>query len=219
MPRLVFTETPFAERSFEFVLETTRVGRSEANNLVIRDARVSRTHCEILVWRDEVIVRDLGSCNGTLLNGRCLRRQQAQMQPGQVLQIGAIKARLELDVPQRPSPVAITDTGSGQEPRSQRRDSETVDSITAVHAYVRFLRSRAETGKGANALHAKVVLDGGAGIDSEKPTTVASVLPGPHNQEAASATNPVPPQEQPSNRVRRRAGWMQWCFKWWRREK
>lgn len=97
MPRLIFLDPKFAGRVYQLVVERTTVGRGEANTLVIVDDSVSRQHCEILLWGAEVIVRDLGSRNGTLVGDQFLQNHQAQALSGQQILFGSVIARLELD--------------------------------------------------------------------------------------------------------------------------
>jgi pSer/pThr/pTyr-binding forkhead associated (FHA) protein len=49
--------------------ETLRVGRSAACDLPCRAPRASRRHCAFVPRGEGHAVRDLGSTNGTLLNG------------------------------------------------------------------------------------------------------------------------------------------------------
>jgi hypothetical protein len=95
-PKLVFIGEPFEGRVYELTLERTYVGRGDHNALVIHAPAVSLTHCEIMVHGPEVIVRDLGSANGTFVNGIRLQNQQAQLKSGQLVGFGPVEARLEL---------------------------------------------------------------------------------------------------------------------------
>jgi pSer/pThr/pTyr-binding forkhead associated (FHA) protein len=76
MPKLIFTSEPFAGRVYELTLEKTTGGRGDLNTLALGDSSVSLAHCEILVHGPEVIVRDLGSANGTFVSGMQLKRRQ-----------------------------------------------------------------------------------------------------------------------------------------------
>lgn len=48
----------------------TSIGRWEDNDVVIEDRWVSRYHAEVQRERDQYVVHDLGSKNGTLINGQ-----------------------------------------------------------------------------------------------------------------------------------------------------
>lgn len=70
----------------ELSLPRVVIGR-EAGDVVVPDGRCSSTHAEILFDGRTVRVRDLGSTNGTLVNGA--RMDDIPWTPGMVLQIGA----------------------------------------------------------------------------------------------------------------------------------
>jgi len=72
------------EHSFE--QSTIRIGAMEDNDLVVSDETVSRFHCRI--EQDEVgyILRDLGSTNGTYVNG--IRIREAYLNPSCTISIG-----------------------------------------------------------------------------------------------------------------------------------
>jgi predicted component of type VI protein secretion system len=95
MPKLIFTQTKFAAEPCELPEGTTTVGRSPRNNLVILDKSVSAEHCEILVSWNEVIVRELGSTNGTWVAGVRVNGQRP-VNHGEIIRFGEVEARLEL---------------------------------------------------------------------------------------------------------------------------
>ncbi|MCI0376346.1 MAG: FHA domain-containing protein [Gemmataceae bacterium] len=56
---------------------------------------VSRQHCMLRVHGDRVSIRDLGSTNGTLVNGHLLT-EETDMRNGDTLQLGALVLELVL---------------------------------------------------------------------------------------------------------------------------
>src|SRR6187399_2144354 len=66
--------------------EAVTVGIAEGNALRLTDPSVSRFHVELSRRGDKVLVRDLGSTNGTLSQGLVLI--DAAVPPGTVLQLG-----------------------------------------------------------------------------------------------------------------------------------
>ena len=64
------------------------IGRDEAARIRIPLGAVSRKHCEIKIEDDEVVVQDLGSSNGTYVNGK--RVKQAELAPGDLLGVGPV---------------------------------------------------------------------------------------------------------------------------------
>ena len=70
-----------------------RLGIDTTHNLVtpkmaIDDARISRQHLEIFARPDGLYVRDLGSANGSWLNGRQLGGEPARLEDGAELSLG-----------------------------------------------------------------------------------------------------------------------------------
>lgn len=73
--RLV-SSTPGAELSIELQPGLNRVGRQRENNhIVLVSPQVSRFHAELDVRSDEIVLRDLGSANGSFVNGQRITTQ------------------------------------------------------------------------------------------------------------------------------------------------
>lgn len=64
----------------------TTVGKRESNDLVLSDKAVSRAHFEIEYTSDSYLLRDVGSTNGTFLNGS--RVKEAYLAPGDLIKAG-----------------------------------------------------------------------------------------------------------------------------------
>ena len=93
----------------EFELEPgfNTLGRNPTNDYRIHDATVSSFHCEIVMSDDSVLVRDLGSTNGTFIDNQQVH--EGQLRPGQILRLGSAELRLESqDVPE-PVPIVVPD--------------------------------------------------------------------------------------------------------------
>lgn len=91
------------------------IGRADDCHLRPKSDAISRNHCVILVSDDEVVVRDLNSRNGTLVNGESVKGDRV-VATGDVLKIGKIEFELAIKsnkkIPQ-PEPVkAKADDGS-----------------------------------------------------------------------------------------------------------
>jgi len=65
------------------------IGKAPTNDLVLTDDTVSRTHCEIVRNGHVIHVKDLGSTNGTRIDGT--RVQDADLSPGSVLRVGEVE--------------------------------------------------------------------------------------------------------------------------------
>ena len=71
------------------LLPVTLIGRSTECNLKIASSQVSRAHCRITLGEDTVYVEDLGSANGTLVDGKLLvAHQPTSVVPGAKLVVG-----------------------------------------------------------------------------------------------------------------------------------
>jgi pSer/pThr/pTyr-binding forkhead associated (FHA) protein len=93
MARLVLLSEGLTGRTHELKVERTTLGRVADNTFEIPEASVSSHHCEILLRGNDVIVKDLGSTNGTFINGEKIT--EATLKPGQILRCGMIEMRLE----------------------------------------------------------------------------------------------------------------------------
>ncbi len=69
MPLLYMLSGPKAGDSFEIKDGTNLVGRGPDNDLQILEQSISRKHARILLSGDRLFIEDLGSQNGTQING------------------------------------------------------------------------------------------------------------------------------------------------------
>jgi len=67
------------------------VGRGKNTTLTLPYALVSRKHCELEAQDDQVVVRDLGSLNGTFIGNE--RIEEAVLPPGGLLTVGTVTFR------------------------------------------------------------------------------------------------------------------------------
>ena len=95
MPKLVLLSAGMTGRTHELKADTTTIGRVEDNTFQIAEPSVSSHHCEILLKGSEVMVKDLGSTNGSFINGE--KVTESVLKPGQILRLGQIEMRLETD--------------------------------------------------------------------------------------------------------------------------
>jgi regulator of replication initiation timing len=94
------TSHPLAKR--------TRIGRAPGCELQIESSSVSRHHALVLMGQRDVIVEDLNSTNGVLVNGRKVTRQL--LSDGDLLTIGDAQFRFSLTLTPRvlEAPAAAT---------------------------------------------------------------------------------------------------------------
>jgi len=84
-------------RTHELKVDKTTIGRVEDNTFQIAEPSVSSHHCEIWLKGSDVVVKDLGSTNGTFINNE--KVSETVLKPGQILRLGQIEMRLETDAP------------------------------------------------------------------------------------------------------------------------
>ena len=72
--------------------ESYRVGRSSRCSFVVHDLSVSRFHAQVTTNDDSVNVKDLGSRNGTFVDG--VRVSEVEIQPGQTVRFGSVQFQL-----------------------------------------------------------------------------------------------------------------------------
>jgi hypothetical protein len=70
------------------------IGRSPGADIVIADDFVSGRHARVSLAGDDAVVEDLGSTNGTILNGQQLPEPTA-LRPGDTIDIGGVRLRVE----------------------------------------------------------------------------------------------------------------------------
>jgi pSer/pThr/pTyr-binding forkhead associated (FHA) protein len=82
-------------RDFPIKSKKATIGRNTECSLQIPLGMVSRRHCELRVKDGEVIVRDLGSSNGTYVNDR--RIQEYKLHAGDTLRVGPVIFTVVID--------------------------------------------------------------------------------------------------------------------------
>lgn len=68
--RIVITSGPRAGLEIELPETGLSVGRSSGSGLQIKDDYTSSAHAKVVRWRDQWMVQDLGSTNGTYVDGK-----------------------------------------------------------------------------------------------------------------------------------------------------
>ncbi len=86
MPRLIVVRGVDEGKQFELTGATVTVGRHSANAVALHDTQVSRRHLEVRATAAGYELFDLGSGNGTLLNGQPV--QTAPLRSGDTVTVG-----------------------------------------------------------------------------------------------------------------------------------
>ncbi len=72
-----------------------RIGRKPGNDLVLADEKTSGVHAEVVLEGDRHVLRDLGSTNGTFLDGK--RVTELVLTPGDVVTVGRLRVKFRLE--------------------------------------------------------------------------------------------------------------------------
>jgi hypothetical protein len=106
MSKLVILNQGMTGRTFELNIERTTVGRVEDNTFQIADGSVSSHHAEILLRGSDIVIRDLGSTNGTFINNEKI--METVLKPGQTLRFGQVELKIDdgkpVSAPPPPAP-------------------------------------------------------------------------------------------------------------------
>ncbi|WP_339732511.1 FHA domain-containing protein [uncultured Gimesia sp.] len=87
--------------------KTTLVGRASDCEIKLKSDLVSRHHCKIFLTESVALVHDLGSSNGTFIDGKKLTpKRDTKLTPGCLLSIADVSFRVDYD------PQVFVDVGS-----------------------------------------------------------------------------------------------------------
>jgi len=104
MARLVVNPGSPTAWEIELKAGADTIGRGFANDFKISDPSVSGSHCRIIIDSGNVIIKDLGSTNGTFINRAPVT--EATLLPGQTIHLGGVEMLFRADAP-ADAPVAL----------------------------------------------------------------------------------------------------------------
>jgi hypothetical protein len=105
------------------------IGRSEDNQIVIEDSQISRHHARIELKNEELYITDLGSSNGTSINGAAIEPElQHRLKPGDVINMGNASLTVRLTSPVTEAPAAAA-TPLQQSPATQQSPASQTASV------------------------------------------------------------------------------------------
>ena len=101
---LVLLRKDGSTKDFPILSSVTVIGRREDCDLCIPLMVVSKRHCQVSFEQDKLNIRDLGSRNGTFINGRQI--EESALNPGDRIQIGPVSFAVQINgVPTRGSAI------------------------------------------------------------------------------------------------------------------
>ncbi len=176
--RLVVAEGPDGGRTWESVGDRAAVGTEAPNDLRLSDETASRFHCEVRIEASGAArVRDLGSANGTLLDG--VQVVEAFLRDGSQLRLGGTLLRFELLDAQRPLPVSERTTfGSLHGVSAPMRSAFAVLERAARTDVAVLLEGESGTGKSqaARSIHRESARAGGPFVALDCSAVPANLL-------------------------------------------
>jgi hypothetical protein len=86
LARLKIVQGPDYGSVFVVGSERAKIGRGDDNDIVLADLKASRHHAELILAREGWMLKDLGSANGILHNGKFVR--SVVLNSGEVVSIG-----------------------------------------------------------------------------------------------------------------------------------
>jgi len=85
--QLIMRSGPTPGAAFNLEGDQLTIGRDSANEIVINDAEISRRHARLTYQGGKYVLEDLGSTNGTFVNGQRLAGPRV-LKPGEVVSFG-----------------------------------------------------------------------------------------------------------------------------------
>ncbi len=138
------------------------LGRVQGCDLVVRDEGASRRHAELWVEEGGLLLRDLGSANGTCVDGR--RVDEVVLTGGEELRIAGVDIGVDRERPAEPAPAAASWSLVGRLVDDRHRARRTTSLALAAAAL-------------ALAVVAVVLLTRGGGDDGDVPAVVRTLTP------------------------------------------
>jgi len=156
-PKLTVMRPDMPPSAYDLEEEYTHVGRAAGNEIPLPYPSVSNRHCIFILSGPDIVLRDLNSSNGTLVNNQPIT--ETVLRPGDLIQVGDVQIKFEPGIkrpklsthvpPPRdteaPVPVPVSGLGYSRStvklpPRSSqnlketraRNDSDYVQGVSAI---------------------------------------------------------------------------------------
>lgn len=145
MAVIIGMSTAVKGKKFELTQDEMFIGRSNQNQIPIEDASISGRHCSILRDGRKYTLVDLGSTNGTRLNGSSVTK--SPLRPKDIIQVGSVELMFDgqdVDVgspavtvviprvEEMAEPVRIPESFHTASPFGERKDNRNIWLILTV---------------------------------------------------------------------------------------
>lgn len=87
--QLVLQKGPRPGEVFSLTQPSMIIGRDPMSDIVLNDPEISRNHARLTLGEDGYAVQDMGSTNGTFVNGKRLRGEPSLLAPGSTIILGS----------------------------------------------------------------------------------------------------------------------------------
>lgn len=121
MPKLIMTLDGAIIREYTIDKDSISIGRKHGNDIQLNDLTVSGRHSMVTILGDKTYVEDLGSTNGTLLNGA--RVAKSLLKHGDLIQVGNYQFTYFEDIEEEYEPTMFL--------RAEIEDTQMIQSNTA----------------------------------------------------------------------------------------
>jgi pSer/pThr/pTyr-binding forkhead associated (FHA) protein len=140
--QLTIRKGPKVGQAFRLDARSLIIGRDPMSDIIINDPEVSRQHARISETEDGFQIEDLGSTNGTFVEGQRLKSEPVPLKPGQSIGMGSgvrlvyeviIESQREIDtlfdaVPSWPNEEADTPEQLETNPASDQQEESLPDA-------------------------------------------------------------------------------------------
>ncbi len=130
MAKLVILNQGMTGRTFDLIVERTTVGRVDDNTFQIVDGSVSSHHAEILLRGSDIVIKDIGSTNGTFINNDKI--EEKILKPGQTLRFGQVELRIDDGSPVTAPPPASTSSSAAPAPAPAAAKKQPIDATMII---------------------------------------------------------------------------------------
>ena len=122
MPKLTIRSENGESVAHDLVEETHTIGRAPENSIRLDDTSVSGRHAEIVVVGENCYLKDLGSTNGTLVNGQPVK--ETQLRAGDRVRFGKVEGCYECEAVSGAEPLPQTEGAEARLTESSVRPAD-----------------------------------------------------------------------------------------------
>jgi pSer/pThr/pTyr-binding forkhead associated (FHA) protein len=133
--RLKVLDGKLAGKEIKIPVSKFFIGRGEDCHLRPQSDLISRHHCALVIDETRVVVRDLKSRNGTLVNGEKIAADVTLIQ-GDTLQVGPLKFEVHIEATQAPKRPKVEDVKEAAQRVAQTGSKDDLNSDEDISAWL-----------------------------------------------------------------------------------